>query len=99
MTGGVAAVGDRRSVDRHEEKVPRAENARVHMELEPTARIVDGVRRQQPGVSVVAFRALSHASRDKLIADARLRLQRGQADLIPMSWVPPKGNCREQCIF
>ncbi len=81
----VAAVGDWRPVHRHDEKVPTAGSERVHIDLEPTPKIVDEVRRQYPGMYVVAFRALYHASREETIADAQSRVQRGQANLIAVN--------------
>jgi phosphopantothenoylcysteine decarboxylase / phosphopantothenate---cysteine ligase len=61
------------------------------IELEPTPKIIDGIKREYPRTFLVAFRAQHDLSKDALLADARARADRAAADLIAVNDVARAG--------
>ena len=51
---------------------------RLHLELEPTAKVIDLVRQAAPDLPMVTFKVLQGASEQELLAEARRRLERFQ---------------------
>ncbi len=86
-----AAVGDWRPVAGAKEKISTHDRDRLVIELEPTPKIIDGIRREFPDVFLVAFRAQHDLSRDDLLADARRRAKKADADLIAVNDVGREG--------
>ena len=80
-----AAVGDWRVPDVPEEKISTHGRERLTLELVPTAKIVDGMKKTAPNSIVMAFRALHAVGRDALLEDAGNRLQSASADLIAVN--------------
>ena len=50
----------------------------LHLELEPTAKVIDLVRQAAPDLPMVTFKVLQGASEQELLAEARRRLERFQ---------------------
>ncbi len=86
-----AAVGDWRPVTGHDRKISTHDRDRLILELEPTPKIIDGIKRDFPGVFLVAFRAQHGLGLEELLADARARAQRAKADLIAANDVSREG--------
>lgn len=87
-----AAVGDWRPVKRSEKKITTHGTDRLTIELEPTPKIIDGVKQQAPGVFLVAFRAQHDLSTEDLVEDAHRRAEKAHADLIAVNDVSRKGT-------
>lgn len=86
-----AAVGDWRPVTESRKKIATHGRERITIELEPTPKIIDGIKRDHPEVFLVAFRAQHDLSDEDLLADARDRAERAQADLIAVNDVARSG--------
>lgn len=86
-----AAVGDWRPAKRSEKKITTHGTDHLTIELEPTPKIIDGIKKDHPSVFLVAFRAQHDLSTDDLIDDAHRRAQRAEADLIAVNDVSREG--------
>ena len=65
---------------RREGKVPTAKG-RLTLELDPTPKVIDAIRKESPG-TLVAFKAESGVTKKELIARAKERLRKSKADFI-----------------
>jgi phosphopantothenoylcysteine decarboxylase/phosphopantothenate--cysteine ligase len=86
-----AAVGDWRPREKSANKVSTHSRSSLTVELVPTPKIIDQVRKTAPGIFLVAFRAQAGLSREELIADAHARLKKADADLIAVNDVSSPG--------
>ncbi len=86
-----AAVGDWRPIAAHDRKISTHDRDRLVLELEPTPKIIDGIKRAFPGVFLVAFRAQHALGLEELLADARARARTADADLIAVNDVSREG--------
>lgn len=86
-----AAVGDWRPVTRNEKKITTHGTDRLTIELEPTPKIIDGIKSKSPHTFLVAFRAQHDLSTEELIADAHRRAAKAEADLIAVNDVSKAG--------
>ncbi len=86
-----AAVGDWRPLRQETKKISTHGRDRLVLELEPTPKIIDGIKREHPGVFLVAFRAQHDLGRDELLEDARRRAEKADADLIAVNDVSREG--------
>ncbi len=86
-----AAVGDWKPVTRSEQKIPTNGAEKLVIELEPTPKIVDKVKRLSPSAFVVAFRAVYDVNETELQKDALARLKKAGADMIVANDVSGKG--------
>lgn len=86
-----AAVGDWKPVNEERTKISTHDRDRLVIELEPTPKIIDSIKRDFPGVFLVAFRAQHDLSTDELLADARARAAKADADLIAVNDVSRAG--------
>jgi phosphopantothenoylcysteine decarboxylase / phosphopantothenate---cysteine ligase len=80
-----AAVGDWKPKNPSSEKITTHGTSSIHVELVPTAKIIDEVKSRSPGTFLVAFRALSGLTEDELIENAYQRLIKAKADLIAVN--------------
>lgn len=87
-----AAVNDWEPIEQAPHKLPTKGTERLNLELRPTPKIIDSVRKRAPHTLLVAFRALEGMERDAMIADARDRMARAQADLICLNDVGVPGQ-------
>jgi len=86
-----AAVGDWKPVREEKRKISTHDRNRLVIELEPTPKIIDGVRGEFPRTLLVAFRAQHDLSLEELLADARARARKADADLIAVNDVSRSG--------
>ncbi len=80
-----AAVGDWVPSAPFKEKVSTWANESLTLELIPTPKIIDEIKKISPGVFLVAFRALYGLSKDQMIDDAFKRLKTASADIIAVN--------------
>lgn len=86
-----AAVGDWRPKRQSPEKISSHTHKSITVELEPTPKIIDGVKKISVKTFLVAFRALYNLSRNELIENAYGRLLKANADLIAVNDVSIEG--------
>jgi len=86
-----AAVGDWRPITTAGQKISTHDSNRLVIELEPTPKIIDGIKAQHPEIFLLAFRAQHDLSEDDLIADAAARAVKANADLIAVNDVSRSG--------
>ncbi len=86
-----AAVGDWKAVSESTGKITTHGASTLTIELTPTPKIIDAVRKVAPSIRLVAFRAQANLSRDELLADARSRMQTAAADMIAVNDVSIAG--------
>ncbi|MFW6293000.1 MAG: bifunctional phosphopantothenoylcysteine decarboxylase/phosphopantothenate--cysteine ligase CoaBC [Spirochaetota bacterium] len=86
-----AAVGDWKPVSEQKKKISTHDRDRLVIELEPTPKIIDGVRGRFPRTLLVAFRAQHDLALPDLLADARARAKKADADLIAVNDVSHAG--------
>ncbi len=86
-----AAVGDWKPVKEFHEKISTHDRDRLIVELEPTPKIIDGIRSRYPEIFLVAFRAQHDLSLKDLLNDARKRAGKADADLIAVNDVSKPG--------
>jgi phosphopantothenoylcysteine decarboxylase/phosphopantothenate--cysteine ligase len=91
MVIAAAAVGDWKPVNRAEEKIPTGGTDKLIVELMPTTKIVDKIKRLAPSAFVVAFRAVHDVSETELRQDALARLKKARADMIVANDVSREG--------
>ncbi len=87
-----AAVGDWKPIAGEKRKISTHDRDRLVIELEPTPKIIDGIRAEFPNTLLVAFRAQHDLSLPELLADARARAKKADADLIAVNDVSHAGT-------
>jgi phosphopantothenoylcysteine decarboxylase/phosphopantothenate--cysteine ligase len=86
-----AAVGDWKPKNKSPQKISTHAGQSLVLELEPTPKILDGVKKLSPQTFVVAFRAVYKLKKQELIDDALGRLKKAGADLIVVNDVGRPG--------
>lgn len=86
-----AAVGDWKPISEQREKISTHELDKLILELEPTPKIIDGIKAAFPETFLVAFRAQHDLSLEALLDDARKRSEKADADLIAVNDVSRAG--------
>jgi phosphopantothenoylcysteine decarboxylase / phosphopantothenate---cysteine ligase len=86
-----AAVGDWRPLEQATKKISTHDSNRLVIELEPTPKIIDGIKSIYPDIFLLAFRAQHDLTEDDLIADAAARARKADADLIAVNDVSKAG--------
>jgi phosphopantothenoylcysteine decarboxylase / phosphopantothenate---cysteine ligase len=86
-----AAVGDWKPREKASSKITTHGSEGFAVELVPTAKIIDTVKKRHPEVFLVAFRALHDLSQDALIENAYARMNKAGADLIAVNDVSKSG--------
>ncbi len=86
-----AAVGDWRPKERAEKKISTHGTSSLTLELEPTPKIIDGIREAFPGITLVAFRALHALEEGELLENAFNRMRKADADFIAVNDVSKQG--------
>lgn len=87
-----AAVGDWQPVESSETKLSTREHKKLIMELVPTPKIIDRIKKRFPEVFLVAFRALHDLTEDELLDDGRRRMAIADADMIAINDVSKAGR-------
>lgn len=87
-----AAVGDWRPVEEQRRKISTHDRERLVLELEPTPKIIDGIKRDFPSTFLVAFRAQHALTLEQLLEDARCRAKKAHADMIAVNDVSHAGT-------
>jgi phosphopantothenoylcysteine decarboxylase/phosphopantothenate--cysteine ligase len=98
-----AAVADYRPRQVHPGKMERGRET-VHLELEPTEKVIDAVKAAAPGMPIVSFKYMEGVSHAQLIAEAVRRLNRyavvvanrGEeiSEALQVAWIVTKGGQR-----
>ena len=86
-----AAVGDWKPLQRQDKKISTHSGRNQVIELEPTPKIIDGIKASFPQVLLVAFRAQHDLPREELIKDAVSRMRKAGADMIAVNDVSIEG--------
>jgi phosphopantothenoylcysteine decarboxylase / phosphopantothenate---cysteine ligase len=86
-----AAVGDWRCSSISKAKISTHEKQELPLMLEPTPKILDGIKHLSPDTFVVAFRALHNVTDTEMEQDALLRMKKAQADMIAVNDVGEEG--------
>jgi phosphopantothenoylcysteine decarboxylase/phosphopantothenate--cysteine ligase len=87
----VAAAADWKPKKRYDYKVATGKTPTLNLPLEPTAKIIDAVKKVSPKVFLVPFKAEYNVSDDELIERAFERLKEAKADLIVANDVAREG--------
>lgn len=87
-----AAVGDWKARQRSETKTATHGVKELSVDLLPTPKIIDEVRRQNPTLRLVAFRAQHGLEHSELMKDGRARMERASADMIAINDVSKPGR-------
>ena len=80
-----AAVGDWKPKDPSPGKISTHGSENLLLELVPTPKILDGVKKISPHTFVVAFRAQAGLSDDELYQDGSRRMEKAGADMIAVN--------------
>jgi phosphopantothenoylcysteine decarboxylase/phosphopantothenate--cysteine ligase len=98
-----AAVADYRPRQVHPGKMESGRET-VHLELEPTEKVIDAVKAAAPGMPIVSFKYMEGVSHAQLIAEAVRRLNRyavvvanrGEeiSEALQVAWIVTKGGQR-----
>lgn len=88
-----AAVGDWKPADIEEDKISTGRSKILKLELKPTPKIIDQIKKQSPDTFLAAFRALHHKTVEQLREDGISRMERAAADMIAVNDVadPDRG--------
>ncbi len=86
-----AAVGDWKPREMASDKITTHGSKGLTIELVPTPKIIDAIKKNHPDVFLVAFRALHALSEDALIENAFARMNKAGADLIAVNDVSKSG--------
>jgi phosphopantothenoylcysteine decarboxylase/phosphopantothenate--cysteine ligase len=86
-----AAAADWKPKKRYDYKVATGKTPTLSLPLEPTAKIIDAVKKVSPKVFLVPFKAEYNVSDDELIERAFERLKEAKADLIVANDVAREG--------
>ncbi len=87
-----SAVGDWKPVTMSREKISTRANKKLTLELVPTVKIIDSVKKQFPKVFLVAFRALHDLGEKELLSDGKRRMKIADADMIAVNDVSKPGQ-------
>ncbi len=87
-----SAVGDWKPAVMSKEKISTRKNKKLTLELVPTVKIIDGIKKKFPKVFLVAFRALHDLSEKELLSDGRQRMKIADADMIAVNDVSKPGQ-------
>lgn len=87
-----AAVGDWEAHERASGKITTHGADTITVTLVPTPKIIDEVKKRNPGIFLVAFRAQHDLSREALLNDARARMKKASADMIAVNDVSHAGS-------
>lgn len=87
-----AAVGDWRPIQKADKKISTHDKDRLVIEMEPTPKIIDQIKKKSPHVFLVAARALHNLPEKELIADATQRMKKAAADMIIVNDVSKAGH-------
>ncbi len=85
MLIAAAAVGDWEAREQSSTKTPTHGMQELRIDLVPTPKIIDEVRRRNDSIRIVAFRAQHDLSRDELIRDGQARMERAGAEMIAIN--------------
>lgn len=87
-----SAVGDWKPAVMSREKISTRKNKKLTLELVPTVKIIDGIKKKFPKVFLVAFRALHDLSDKELLSDGKQRMKIADADMIAVNDVSKPGQ-------
>ncbi len=87
-----SAVGDWKPAEMCKEKISTRKNKKLVLELVPTVKIIDGIKKKFPKVFLVAFRALHDMSEKDLLSDGKARMKIADADMIAVNDVAKPGR-------
>lgn len=87
-----SAVGDWKPVSTSKEKISTRKNKNLMLELVPTVKIIDGIKKKFPKVFLAAFRALHDLSDKELLTDGKRRMKIADADMIAINDVSKPGQ-------
>ncbi|MBP5740105.1 MAG: bifunctional phosphopantothenoylcysteine decarboxylase/phosphopantothenate--cysteine ligase CoaBC [Spirochaetia bacterium] len=87
-----SAVGDWKPVEMSREKISTRGNKKLVLELVPTVKIIDGIKKKFPKVFLVAFRALHDLPEKELLSDGKRRMKIADADMIAVNDVSKPGQ-------
>jgi len=87
-----SAVGDWKPAVMSREKISTRKNKKLTLELVPTVKIIDGIKKKFPKVFLVAFRALHDLSEKELLSDSKQRMKIADADMIAVNDVSKPGQ-------
>ena len=87
-----SAVGDWKPVEMSKEKISTRGNKKLVLELVPTVKIIDGIKKKFPKVFLVAFRALHDLPEKELLSDGKRRMKIADADMIAVNDVSKPGQ-------
>ena len=87
-----SAVGDWKPAVMSKEKISTRKNKKLTLELVPTVKIIDGIKKKFPKVFLVAFRALHDLSEKELLSDGKQRMKIADADMIAVNDVSKPGQ-------
>jgi phosphopantothenoylcysteine decarboxylase/phosphopantothenate--cysteine ligase len=87
-----SAVGDWKPAQMSKEKISTRKNKKLVLELVPTVKIIDGIKKKFPKVFLVAFRALHDLPEKELLADGKNRMKIADADMIAVNDVSKPGR-------
>jgi phosphopantothenoylcysteine decarboxylase/phosphopantothenate--cysteine ligase len=91
IVAAAAAVGDWQPVKRAATKISTHDNENISIELRPTPKIIDSIKKVYPDIFLLAFRALHDLSDSELQNDAEWRMNKAGADMIAVNDVSRKG--------
>ncbi len=86
-----AAVGDWQAGETAEDKITTHGTETLKVELVPTPKIIDQVKKLSPQTFLIAFRALFHKSVEELKTDGIARMKKARADMIAVNDIGAEG--------
>ena len=87
-----SAVGDWKPAVMSKKKISTRANKKLVLELVPTVKIIDSIKKKFPKVFLVAFRALHDLSEKELLSDGKARMKIADADMIAVNDVSKPGR-------
>lgn len=87
-----AAVGDWRPSEKAGDKISTHGSDEMSLNLVPTPKIIDQVKKLSPDTFLLAFRALYHKSVEELKEDGTRRMTAASADMIAVNDIGRKGS-------
>ena len=92
-----AAVSDFRVKEKADVKIKSGRE--LTLELEPTPKIIDRVKKLQPDVFLVGFKAETGLSEDELIEAARKQIERAGSDLVVANTIEAFGSEENEVLL
>ncbi|NJE02894.1 bifunctional phosphopantothenoylcysteine decarboxylase/phosphopantothenate--cysteine ligase CoaBC [Thermococcus sp. MV11] len=92
-----AAVSDFRVKNKAETKIKS--DKELTLELEPTPKIIDRVKKLQPDVFLVGFKAETGLSEEELISAARKQIERAGSDLVVANTLKAFGSDENEVLL